>query len=50
MKNITGTLQYNINFCFRCGIVEIPKKFSIEIDTPFDLLVAEAQLDAHSFL
>jgi hypothetical protein len=50
MKKITGTAEYNINFCFRCGIVEIPKKFSIEIDTPIDLLLAEAHLDAHSFL
>lgn len=30
--------------------MEIPKKCSIEIDTAFDLLVAEAQCDAHSFL
>jgi hypothetical protein len=30
--------------------VEIPKKFSVEIDTPFDLLLAEVHLDAHSFL
>jgi hypothetical protein len=43
-------------FYFRCGAVEIPKKYSNEIDTPFDLRVAEAQLifeaqlDAHSFL
>lgn len=30
--------------------MEIPKKYSSEIDTPFDLRVAEAELDAHSFL
>jgi len=30
--------------------VEIPKNYSIEIDTPFDLRIAEAELDAHLFL
>jgi N-acylneuraminate cytidylyltransferase len=34
----------------RCGAVEIPKNYSIEIDTPFDLRVAEAEHDARLFL
>ena len=28
----------------RCGYVEIPEEFSIEIDTPFDLAFAEQVL------
>ncbi|XP_023714254.1 N-acylneuraminate cytidylyltransferase isoform X2 [Cryptotermes secundus] len=34
----------------RCGTVDIPKEYSNEIDSPFDLQAAEAQLHAHSFL
>lgn len=34
----------------RCGFVEIPKEYSNEIDTPFDLRVAEAEHDANLFL
>nr|CAD7395919.1 unnamed protein product [Timema cristinae] len=33
----------------RCGIVEIPKNCSIEIDTPLDLELARMQLDSHLF-
>ncbi|CAG2054539.1 unnamed protein product [Timema podura] len=33
----------------RCGVVEIPKNCSIEIDTPFDLELARMQLASHLF-
>nr|CAD7459955.1 unnamed protein product [Timema tahoe] len=33
----------------RCGVVEIPKNCSIEIDTPFDLELARMQLVPHLF-
>nr|CAD7263324.1 unnamed protein product [Timema shepardi] len=33
----------------RCGVVEIPKNYSIEIDTPLDLELARVQLESHLF-
>lgn len=34
-----------IGFCsFRCAVVEIPRKYSLEIDEGYDLVLARAML------